>query len=150
MAYRSLKIDWLPDSQAQWNVFTSARKEAARLWSWLVQRHAAIRQQGSPWPSKADLQKQVKGLFPGLHSQSAQQTVADFCEAIASAEALRKQDQPFEYPHRLSTYHQVIFTNQAAKYHDGCLILPCGQAGRLKIRIPKGVVLPGRMMEVRL
>src|SRR5262249_38538917 len=145
-----IKIDWLPSSGTGWDVFTAVRKEAGRLWSWLVERHADARQQGGRWPSKADLQKEVKGLFPGLHSQSVQQTVADFCEAIASAEALRKKDQPFEYPHRTTTYRQVIFTNQAAKYQDGSLSLPCGQAGRLQIRIPKGMVLPGRLMEVRL
>ena len=150
MAYRTLRIAWFPDSQAQWGVFSAARREAGRLWSWLVQSHAEIRQHGSPWPTQADLQKQVKGLFPGLHSQSVQQTVADFCEAIASAQALRQKDQPFVYPHRLTTYRQVIFTNQAAKYADGSLSLPCGQAGRLRIRIPKGVVLPGRLIEVRL
>src|SRR5262249_47027397 len=146
MAYRTIRIARLPDSQAQWGVFSAARREAGRLWSWLVRCHAEIRQQGSPWPTKADLQKQAKGLFPALHSQSVQQIVADFCEAVASAEALRKKDQTFHYPHRLTTYRQVIFTNQAAKYHDGSLSLPCGQAGRLKIRIPKGVILPGRMM----
>jgi putative transposase len=150
MAYRTIRIDWLPDFQAQWGVFSAARREAGRLWSWLVQHHAEFRGQGSPWPTTAELQKQVKGLFPGLHSQSVQQIVADFCEAIASAEALRHKDQPFEYPHRTTTYRQVIFTNQATKYREGRLILPCGQAGRLKIHIPKGVVLPGRLMEVRL
>jgi putative transposase len=150
MAYRTIRIDWLPKSQGQWHVFTAARKEAARLWSWLVQQHAEILQQGTRWPSKAELQKQVKGLFPGLHSQSVQQIVADFCEAIASAEALRQKVEPFAYPHRQTTYRQVIFTNQGAKYRDGCLILPCGQAGRLSIPIPKGVSFPGRVMEVRL
>jgi putative transposase len=74
----------------------------------------------------------------------------DFCEAIASAEALRKKGEPFEYPHRRTTYRQVLFSNQAAKYREGFLILPCGTAGKLSVRIPEGLVLPGRMMEVRL
>jgi putative transposase len=150
MSYRTIKITWLPSSCQGWLVFTSVRKEAARLWSWLVERHATIRQRGGRWPSKADLQKEVKGLFPGLHSQSVQQIVADFCEAVASAEALRKKGEPYEYPHRKTTYRQVIFTNQGAKYRDGCLVLPCGKVGRLSVRIPKGVTLPGRLMEVRL
>jgi putative transposase len=150
MAYRTITINWLPSSRQGWQAFTSARKEAARLWSWLVERHATCRQRGDRWPSKADLQKEVKGLFPGLHSQSVQQTVGDFCEAIASAEVLRKKGEPFEYPHRKTTYRQVIFTNQGAKLRDGCLILPCGQAGKLSVRIPRGIILPGRMMEVRL
>jgi putative transposase len=150
MAYRTIKIAWLPDSQSQWSIFTAARMEAGRLWSWLVERHAEIRQQGGSWPSKADLQKEIKRRFPDLHSQSAQQTVGDFCEAIASAEALRKRGEPFEYPHKKVRFRQVIFTNQGAKLRDGSLILPCGKAGKLRVRIPKGVTLPGRLMEVRL
>ena len=150
MAYRTIRINWLPDSQTQWQVFTAVRMEAARLWAWLVERHAEVRQKGGKWPSKADLQKAIKRQFPNLHSQSAQQTVADFCEMIASAESLRKKGEPFNYPHQKTRYRQAIFTNQGAKYRDGNLILPCGQAGTLSLRIPKGVVLPGRLMEVRL
>jgi transposase len=30
------------------------------------------------------------------------------------------------------------------------LVLPCGAAGRLSIRLPQGITLPGRLMEVRL
>jgi putative transposase len=150
MAYRTITINWLPSSTGGWSTFTASRKEAARLWSWRVERHSTIRQQGGLWTSKADLQKEVKGLFPDLHSQSVQQIIADFCEAIASAESLRRKGEPFEYPHQKPRYRQVIFTNQAARYRDGCLILPCGRAGKLLVRIPKGVVLPGRLMEARL
>ena len=51
-----------------------------------------------------------KGSFPDLHSQSVQQIIADFCEAIASAESLRKKGEPFAYPYRKPRYRQVIFT----------------------------------------
>jgi putative transposase len=150
MAYRTIKIDWLPSSRDGWHAFTNARKEAARLWSWLVERHADVRQQGGIWPTKAELQKELKGVFANLHSQSVQQIVADFCEAVASAESLRKNGQPFRYPYYKPKYRQVIFTNQGARFRAGCLILPCGKAGKLSVRIPKGVILPGRLMEVRL
>jgi len=150
MSYRTIKIEWLPQSGQQWKTFTAARLEAGRLWSWLVERHAAARQHGEKWPTKAELQKEVKRQFPALHSQSAQQIVADFCEAIASAESLRKHGEPYEYPHKKPRYRQVIFTNQGAKVRKGLLSLPCGNAGRLSIRIPKGIALPGRLMEVRL
>jgi hypothetical protein len=139
MEYRTLNIEWLPRSNAGWQTFGAARQEAGRLWSWLVERHAEIRRQGALWPTKAGLQKEVKGLFPDLHSQSVQQIVADFCEAIASAEALRRKGEPFRYPHRKTTYRQVIFTNQAARYREGCLILPCGRAGKLSVRIPEAL-----------
>ena len=150
MAYRTIKFAWLPSTCQGWLIYTSVRKEAARLWSWLVERHATIRQLGGKWPSKADIQKEIKGLFPGLHSQSVQQIVADFCEAVASAESLRKRGEPYEYPHRKTTYRQVLFTNQAPRFRDGRMVLPCGKAGSLEIHLPRGVTLPGRMMEVRL
>lgn len=150
MSYRTITIDWLPDSGTHWKTFTAVRMEAGRLWSWLVERYATARQNGSKWPTKAGLQKDIKRQFPALHSQSAQQIVADFCEAIASAESLRKHEEPYAYPHKKPRYRQVIFTNQGAKVRNGRLLLPCGTAGRLAVRIPKGVVLPGRLMEVRL
>ena len=164
MRYRTIKIDWLPASRQHWKTYTAVRLEAGRLWSWLVERHATARQQGAKWPTKAALQKEVakrhtahavaekeiKRQFPALHSQSAQQLVADFCEAIASAELLRKHGKPYAYPHKKPRYRQVIFTNQGAKVRHGVLSLPCGEAGRLAIRLPKGVTLPGRLMEVRL
>lgn len=150
MSYRTIKIDWLPQSGTQWKTFTAARLEAGRLWSWLVERHATARQQGGKWPTKAELQKDIKRQFPDLHSQSAQQIVADFCEAIASAESLRKRGEAYEYPHKKPRYRQVIFTNQGAKVRNRVLSLPCGKAGRLSVRIPKGVALPGRLREVRL
>lgn len=150
MSYRTIKIAWLPRSGSQWATFTAVRLEAGRLWFWLVERHASVRQQGGKWPSKADLQKEVKRQFPNLHSQSAQQAVADFCEAVTSAESLRKHGEPFQYPHKKTRYRSVIFTNQGAKVRDGNLLLPCGQAGKLAVRIPEGIILPGRLMEVRL
>jgi len=150
MAYRTVKFAWLPSTCQGWLVFTSVRKEAARLWSWLVERHATIRQQGGRWPTRNALQKEIKGLFPGLHSQSAQMILHDFCEAVASAEALRKKGEPFEYPHRKTTYRQVLFSNQSPRFRDGHMVLPCGTVGKLSVRIPKGVTLPGRVIEVRL
>ena len=124
--------------------------EAGRLWSWLVERHADARQQRGVWPTKADLQREIKRQFPCLHLQSAQQIVGDFCEAIASAETLRKHGEPYNYPHKKSRYHQVIFTNQGAKLRQNTLALPCGTAGRLPVRLSKGLTWPGRLMEVRL
>ena len=150
MVYRTVRFAWLPSTCQGWLIFTAVRKEAARLWSWLVERHATIRQQGGRWPTRNELQKEIKGLFPGLHSQSAQMILHDFCEAVASAESLRRRGEPYEYPHRKMTYRQVLFSNQAPKFRDGRMVLPCGKAGYLEIFIPKGVTLPGRLMEVRL
>jgi len=150
MAYRTVRFSWFPSTCQGWLIFTSVRKEAARLWSWLVERHATIRQQGGRWPTRNEIQKEIKGLFPGLHSQSAQMIVNDFCEAVASAESLRRRGEPFEYPHRKTTYRQVLFSNQAPKFRDGRMVLPRGKAGSLEIFMPKGVTLPGRLMEVRL
>lgn len=150
MAYRTVKIDWLPRSSGQWGVFTAVRSEAGRLWSWLVEHHANTRQSGQVWPTRDVLQKAIKRQFAHLHSQSAQMTVHDFLEAISSAESLRKKGATFAYPHKKVKYRQVLFSGQAPRLRDGRLVLPCGTAGKLSIRIPKGLEFPGRIAEVRL
>jgi putative transposase len=101
------------------------------------------------WASKAQLQKEAKGLYPNLHSQSVQQIIADFCEAVESARQLRRTNPNARYPWRKPRYKSVIFTNQGARIRDGKLILPCGKAGQLKIKLPD-IELPGRLMEARL
>jgi hypothetical protein len=118
MSYRTIKIDWLPKSGKHWHTFTAARLEAGRLWSWLVDRHATARQHGRQWPTKAALHKAIQRQFPALPSQSAQQIVADFCEAIASAEALRRHGAPYAYPHKKPRYRQMIFTKVRHQRRD--------------------------------
>lgn len=125
--------------------------EAGKLWSDLVERHHAARAANTPWPSKAQFQKELKGQYPALHSQSIQQVIGDFCEAVDSARQLRKKGhEEAKYPWRKPKFHSVIYTNQGARIRDGCLILPNGVAGNLRVRIPEGITLPGRLMEVRL
>lgn len=151
MAYRTIEISWLPRSQEGWRTFTLARQESANVWKWLVEAHADIRASGEPWPNKSEWFKRAKKQFPNLHSQSVQQTIADFCEAILATVVLRSGTRPTaSYPFRKPKYRCVIFTNQGATIRDGCVRLPCGQAGKLRIRIPHGVSLPGRLMEARL
>jgi putative transposase len=150
MSYRTVTIDWMPRTHSEWNKFTSVRKESARLWGDLVERHAGARRECTEWPTKAVLEAESKRAYPGLHSQSVQQAIGDFCEAIASAESLRKRGDDFDYPWKKPKYRYVTFTNQGAKLRGGCLYLPCGNSGRLRIPIPDAVFLPGRLMEVRL
>jgi hypothetical protein len=90
MSYRMVKFPWLPSTPEGWLIFTSVRKEASRLWSWLVERHAEIRQQGGRWPTRNELQEEIKGLFPGLHSQSAQ-----ISDPIAKARGLNAPGRGF-------------------------------------------------------
>lgn len=150
MSYRTIEIVWLPESQTEWRIFTAARLEAANVWNWLVEAHANIRSTHSAWPSKSNWQKQAKGNFPDLHSQSVQQTIADFCEAVTTTTALRKGQSSASYPFRKPKYRCVIFTNQDAKIKDNILTLPCGQSGKLRIRIPDTITITGQLMEVRL
>jgi hypothetical protein len=151
MLYRTIEIAWLPRSQTDWRTFSTVRKEAANVWNWLVEVHADTRAGAESWPSKAEWQKRAKGRFSNLHSQSVQQTIADFCEAVTATTVLRHDSRPdARYPFRKPKYRCVIFTNQAARVRDGVLTLPCGQAGRLRVRVPEGVSIPGRLMEVRL
>lgn len=149
MSYRTIKIAWTPQSRRSWEIFTAVRMEAGKLWSDMVEKHHAIRCANEKWASKAQLQKEAKGLYPNMHSQSVQQIIADFCEAVESARLLRKTTPDARYPWRKPRYKTVIFTNQGARIRNGRLILPCGKAGNLIIKMPN-IELPGRLMEVRL
>jgi hypothetical protein len=128
MAYRTVTFNWLPRSNQGWNTYTSARKEAARLWNDMVRRHARIRRMGWKFPSKRRWEIWAKRRYPRLHSQSVQQMVAEFDEALTSARQLRKNGSTAaKYPYRLLHYRDITYTNQAARVVDGLLILPNGR-----------------------
>ena len=151
VAYRTIEIAWSPDSKAGWTTFTASRVEAARLWSDLVTRHKRIRRLRWKWPSKSRWEKWGIGRYPLLNAQSVQQIIAEFLEAVRSTTELRKKGfKEARYPWKTSRYHDVPYSNQAARFRKGALMLPHGKAGKLKIHIPKGIELPGRLMEAKL
>jgi putative transposase len=151
MAYRTIEIDWVPRSRTQWATFGAARREAARLWGDLVERHHRIRRLNWRWPSKARWQRWAKGRYPGLSAQAVQQVIGEFCEAVNATRQMRKNGhREARYPWRKPRYRDVVYTNQDARIRDGWLLLPNGKSGTLRIRLPQGRPLPGRLMEVRL
>jgi len=149
--HRTVDIAWKPGTKTEWATFTAARMEAARLWGDMVERHHRIRRLCWKWPSKSRWETWVKRRYPNLHSQTAQILVADFLEAVASATSLRKKGHAeARYPWRKPRYHDTPYSNQGAKIKGQHLVLPHGKAGKLSIPIPSTVVIPGRMVEVRL
>jgi putative transposase len=155
MAYKTIEFHWLPHGQAQWQTFTLSRQEAARLWNALVKRHHRIRRLNWKWPTKKRWEGWAQRRFPHLHSQSVQQGIQEFLEAINATRQLRRNGHAeAKYPWRLFHYRDIIYTNQAARVVEDrqgrLLILPNGKSGRLATRIPKAVQFPGRLMEVRL
>lgn len=149
MSYRTIEIQWMPHTSSEWRTFSAARKEAARLWGDLVERHHRIRRRRLKWPSKQRWQQWAKGRYPGLSAQSTQQILGEFCEAVHSPRQLRKNGyQEARYPWTKPRYRDVVYTNQDARLRDSKLVLPHGTSGTL--RIPMPVALPGRLMEVRL
>ncbi|MCZ7569096.1 MAG: transposase [Ardenticatenaceae bacterium] len=151
MSYRTIEINWLPQSNTEWRTFTQARKEAARLWSDLVVRHHRIRRLNWKWPSKGRWQKWARRKYPNLSAQSAQQVIGEFCEAVNATRQLRKNGHTeTRYPWRKPRYRDVVYTNQDARIRDGRVILPTGRSGTLRVRIPDTVTVPARLMEVRL
>src|SRR5262245_9709468 len=149
MSYRTIEIHWLPQTSSQWRTFSASRKEAARLWSDLVERHHRIRRRHLKWPSKARWERWAKGRYPGLSAQSTQQILSEFCEAVHSTRQLRRNGYAeASYPWKKPRYRDVVYTNQDARIREGHLLLPHGLSGRL--RIPVSLPLPGRLMEVRL
>ena len=151
VAHRTLEIAWTPLSKEGWATFTASRLEAARLWSDLVVRHRRIRRLRWKWPSKGRWEKWAAKKYPALHSHSVQQIIGEFLEAVTSATELRKKGyQEARYPWKTPKYHDVPYSNLGAIVRQGHVVLPNGKAGKLKVRIPKGITLPGRLMEARL
>jgi putative transposase len=150
MSYRTISVRFKPSSSQQWKTFSASRQEAARLWNDLVELHFRIRRRRLQWPSKGRLQKWAKGKYRGLYSQSVQQAIGEFCEAVNSAREIRKQDARAKYPWKKARFRNITYTNQSVKLQERNLILPNGASGKLKIRLPEEFMLPGRLIEVRL
>jgi putative transposase len=151
VSYRTVETCWKPRTPSGWATYSAARREAARLWNDLVERHHRLRRRNLRWPSKARWQRWAKRRYPALSAQSVQQIIGEFCEAVHSIRQLRKNGHTeARYPWRRLRYRDVVYSNQDARIRDGCLILPNGTSGALRIRLPPAVELPGRLMEVRL
>ncbi len=155
MAYKTIEFNWLPHRKAQWQTFTLSRQEAARLWNALVKRHQRIRRMNWTWPSKARWERWAQKRFPNLHSQSVQQSIKEFLEAVNATRQLRRNGHAAaNYPWKSLHYRDIIYTNQAARLVEDnrgrLLILPNGKSGRLAVRVPEAVQFPGRLIEVRL
>lgn len=148
-SYRTVEIAWKPRTRAEWDTFTAARLEAARLWNDLVTRHHRIRRLGWKWPTLSRWQHWAKGNYPNLNAQTVQQIVMDFGHAVYSAKKARAQGYNKSYPWHKPHYRDVIYTNQRRLY-PGHVRLPNGRAGELRIPLPDTVALPGRLVEVCL
>lgn len=157
--HRVVEIRWLPRARAEWVAFTAARMEAARLWNMMVEMHAVVRRLGWKWPTETQWRRWARGRFPAISAQSVQETIAAFLEALRATTAARKaqvaagEEVTARYPWRArARYRDVPYSNQTAKIRDGVLVLPHGKdkARVLRIPLPQGRALPGRLMEAQL
>lgn len=149
----------MPRTDAEWAAFTMARMDAARLWSAMVVRHARIRRcPWMKWPSCARWDRWARGKFPGISAQSVQQVVAEFLDAISATTTARKaqraagEDVTAKYPWKTRVkYRDVTYTNQDAVIRGNVLRLSNGKGNApLRITLPAGRPLPGRLAEVSL
>lgn len=149
--HRVVEIAWLPRSDAEWAVYTSARLETARLWNTMVGMHALLRRYQWKWPTLKQWQQWAKGRFPAISAQSAQQTIANFVDTLSATAKARKAGEDARYPWRSTRYRDVTYTNQDATIRNGILRLSHGRCGKaLSITLPVDRPLPGRLMEVTL
>lgn len=149
----------MPRTDAEWAAFSLARTEAARLWAAMVTRHARIRRYPwMKWPSRARWDRWARGKFPGISAQSVQQAVAEFLDAIIATTAARKaqraagEEVTAKYPWKTRVkYRDVLYSNQGAIIRGGVLQLSNGKGNApLRITLPMGRPLPGRLMEASL
>src|SRR5437879_1458860 len=103
--HRVVAIQFTPASARQWHLHGEVRREAAKLWCRLTKLHARIRKTGWKSPTESKLRNWAKSKFPRLHSQSAQEIIAEFLEAVNSTRQKRKQgDDTARYPWRRMHY----------------------------------------------
>lgn len=151
--HRVVSIQFKPQSARQWRIHGAVRGECAHLWNRLVRLHKRIRRSRWKWPSKKQIEQWAKGKFPGLHSQSVQQTIADFLDTVESARKARAENPDANYPWRSRFhYRDVVFTNQAVRIENNVAILPAGRIDgkRAYLRVPLNAPLPGRLVEAQL
>lgn len=153
--HRVVAIHFTPRSAREWHLHGMVRGEAAHLWARMTRLHARIRRANGKWPSEKAWRDWAKRKFPRLHSQSIQEVIGEFLEAVNSCRAQRKAgDEDARYPWRRPRYRHVPFT-QTAVPKNGVVRLPCGrdEAGKrayLEVRVPDRITLPGRVVEGRL
>lgn len=153
MAHRTVEVLWQPRSPKQWAVFTATRLEAARLWRDLVVRHHRLRRLNWKWPNETRWNAWARGKYPNLSAQSAQQVIGEFLENVRATTANRKAGNVHaKYPWRTPKYRDVTYTNQDAKIKNGYLRMGNGKQGpgALVMKMPKGLTLPGKLMEVQV
>lgn len=123
--------------KTSWDQATTARTEAARLWSRMVKLHAWFRKRQLKWPTCGDFEKHFKGRFV-LHSQTVQAIIQKFFAHIDGAGTHRKNGYTeARYPHRLRTHVNVIWKGQSIKVEGNRLVLPMGKGRKpLSIRLP--------------
>lgn len=171
VTHRVVTICWLPREPAEWETFSNSRREAAELWNRMARIHAFCRARRWPWPGKKSFRRwaQVsrKRLFPDLNSQSIQEIIDEFLEAVESARSLRKKGHTeARYPRAgRGSFRDVPYKNNQARFRDGCVVLPNGASGDLRVPLPRGMMadeltlsvyrgsaatLTGRLQEARL
>lgn len=144
---------WQPRSPKQWAIFTATRLESARLWRDLVVRHHRLRRLNWKWPSETRWNAWARGKYSNLSAQSVQQVIGEFLEVVRATTASRKAGNlRARYPWRTPRYREVTYTNQDAKLTNGYLRMGNGKRGPgpLVMKLPKGLVLPGKLMEVQV
>lgn len=156
--HRIVKFPWKPDSTSQWATFTMVRTTDGTLWSDLVVLHEDIRgARDEAWPSCSELQQWAKGNYPGLSARCVQQTVMEFHANICATTAARKlqakngEKVTAQYPCARPKYRSPTYSNQDGKIKGRTLRLSNGRGNKpFIIPLPKGLVLPGRLIETQL
>jgi len=105
----------------------AAQLEAARVWTYCVDRHRAARAERTRWPSQDDLQRETKGGRFALHSQSIQMVCQQFLANVQTIKQLRQTNPRHRYPYHPKQYMTVKWPAQTISCQGKRLILPMGR-----------------------
>jgi putative transposase len=115
--------------------------------------HWFCRKRQWQWPSKKQFRNwATREKFPNLNSQSVQEIIDEFCEAIkatrnklaeAKAKGLKGFEKTIRYPdwdrkrRRGKRKRDVPYKNNQVRFRDGCIIFPNSASGDLRIQVPR-------------
>ena len=142
---RCLKTDFKASKETIDKLF-ACNRISATIWNKCLELAKEYRKaNNNAWISNSELQKNLKGLYPPLHSQSIQSVGERYCDARQATKAARdKGYMNNKYPWKNKHVYPTRW-KQGIKFHNNQISLPLGiwdhhRLGYLNLEIPESTV----------
>lgn len=155
--FRVYEMRWFPETKHDKKVVDTIRKESARMWNEMAETDHCIRMintySDEKWPHFTKQEWRDWSRVGGykLHSQTVQEIIDEYLEAIKSTSNKRKKGhQGVKYPSFNHRFRSVPYKSNQAKVKDDKITLPNVLGGKLTVRLPEKGTVPEKISEARL